>query len=134
MSSAINMTLPLRQSEAAQPVPPNFVSNNNLGAGAQKNFQQTGGSTTPSSTQRPSTITVSTAQTRWRWLPAALTAAVQERTKTPPPPSSTVPFHRDPHFVGRPQLENLEEKLSAGNKRVALVGLGGIGYEVCTVD
>ena len=37
------MTLPLRQSEAAQPVPTNFVSNNNLGAGAQQNFQQTGG-------------------------------------------------------------------------------------------
>jgi hypothetical protein len=43
MSSAINTALPLRQPEAAQPVPPNLVSNNNLGAGAQKNFQQTGG-------------------------------------------------------------------------------------------
>jgi hypothetical protein len=32
------MTLPLRQLEAQ-----NSVSNNNLGAGAQKNFQQTGG-------------------------------------------------------------------------------------------
>jgi hypothetical protein len=32
------MTLPLRQPEAQ-----NSVSNNNLGAGAQKNFQQTGG-------------------------------------------------------------------------------------------
>jgi hypothetical protein len=37
-SSAKTMTLPLRQPEAK-----NSVSNNNLGAGAQKNFQQTGG-------------------------------------------------------------------------------------------
>jgi len=39
-----------------------------------------------------------------------------------------LPFHRDPHFVDRPELEELEEKLSVGNKRVALVGLGGVGY------
>lgn len=44
MSSAINTTSPLRQLEAATPVPSNLVWNNNLGAGAQKNFQQTGGS------------------------------------------------------------------------------------------
>jgi hypothetical protein len=44
MSSGMNTPLPLRQQVAAQPVPPNLVSNNNLGAGAQKNFQQTGGS------------------------------------------------------------------------------------------
>ena len=44
MSSAINTTLPLRQLVAAAQVPPNLVSNNNLGAGAQKNFPQTGGS------------------------------------------------------------------------------------------
>jgi hypothetical protein len=39
-----------------------------------------------------------------------------------------VPFHRDPHFVDRPELEELEEKISVWNKRVALVGLGGVGY------
>jgi hypothetical protein len=88
--------------------------------------------TTPSSTQRPSTTTVSTAPTRWPWLPTALTAALQERAKTPPPPSSTVPFRRDPDFVGRPQLKDLEQKRSTGNQRVALVGLGGVGYEVYT--
>ena len=43
MSSAINTTLPLRQLEAAAAVAPNLVSNNNHGAGAQKNSQQTGG-------------------------------------------------------------------------------------------
>jgi hypothetical protein len=42
-----------------------------------------------------------------------------------------VPFHRDPDFVRRPQLEELEEKLSAWNKIVALVGLGGVGYVKC---
>jgi hypothetical protein len=44
MSSAINTTLPLRQLDAAAAVAPNLVSNKNLGAGAQKNTQQTGGS------------------------------------------------------------------------------------------
>ena len=43
MASAIHTTLPLRQSEVPATVPPNCVVNNNLGAGAQKNFQQTGG-------------------------------------------------------------------------------------------
>ena len=43
MSLGVNTPLPLRQSDAARPVPPNLVSNNNLGSGAQKNFQQTGG-------------------------------------------------------------------------------------------
>jgi hypothetical protein len=38
-SSAKTMTLPLRQPEAK-----NSVSNNNLGAGTQKNFSQVGGS------------------------------------------------------------------------------------------
>jgi len=36
--------LPLRQLEAAAPMSPDFVSFNNPGGGAQKNFQQTGGS------------------------------------------------------------------------------------------
>jgi hypothetical protein len=44
MSSAVNTMLPLRQLEAAASLPPNLVSNNNLGGGAQKNFSQTGGS------------------------------------------------------------------------------------------
>jgi hypothetical protein len=44
MSSAMNTTLPLRQLDATAAVAPNFVSNNNLGGGVQKNFSQTGGS------------------------------------------------------------------------------------------
>jgi hypothetical protein len=43
MSSARNTTLPPRQLDATA-APPNFVSNNNLGAGVQKNFSQMGGS------------------------------------------------------------------------------------------
>jgi hypothetical protein len=39
----MNTTLPLRQLEAVAPMSSNLVSNNNLGAGAQKNFLQTGG-------------------------------------------------------------------------------------------
>ena len=133
MSSAINTTLPLRQLVGAAQVPPNLVSNSNLGAGAQKNSQQTGGSHNTLFTADTINYQGEHALGRIRWLSAALTAAVQERTRTPPPPSSTVPFHRDPHFVDRPQLEELEEKLSVWNKSVALVGLGGVGYETCTV-
>jgi hypothetical protein len=40
----MNTTLPLRQLEAAAPMSSSLISNNNLGAGAQKNFQQTAGS------------------------------------------------------------------------------------------
>jgi hypothetical protein len=44
MSSAINTPLPLRRLEAAASKAPNLVSNKNIGAGEQKNFQQTEGS------------------------------------------------------------------------------------------
>jgi len=108
------------------------LSNNNLGAGAQKNFQQTGGFHNTQFNAETINYYGEHILARIRWLFTILTALVQERTRTPPPPSSTLPFHRDPHFVDRPQLEELEEKLSAWNKRVALVGLGGVGYKMCT--
>lgn len=44
-------------------------------------------------------------------------------------PTSTVPFLRDPNFVERSEFHQLEEKLRAGRSRVALTGLGGVGYE-----
>ena len=44
-------------------------------------------------------------------------------------PSSNVPFLRDPDFVYRTELGQIEEKLSLGRARVVLVGLGGVGYE-----
>ena len=39
-------------------------------------------------------------------------------------------FPRDQDFVDRSELSDLEEKLSAGCAKVALVGLGGIGYDL----
>ncbi|KAM0703892.1 hypothetical protein Q7P35_008898 [Cladosporium inversicolor] len=118
MTSAIHTTLPLRQSEVPATGPSNCVVNNNLGAGAQKNFSQMGGSH----------------NTQFNADTINYHVAAQERTRTPPPPSSTVPFRRDPDFVGRPQLAELEEKLSIWNKSVALVGLGGVGKSQLAIE
>ena len=52
-----------------------------------------------------------------------------ERPETPPEPSSSVPFRRDADFVERGDLlERIGIRLSQPAARVALVGLGGIGY------
>lgn len=91
---------------------PNLVSNKNFGEGRQENFPQIGGS---HNVQYNADIINYHGE------------RVQEPTRTSPPPSSTVPFHRDPNFVDRPELETLEEKLSVWNKKVALVGIGGVG-------
>jgi hypothetical protein len=53
---------------------------------------------------------------------------VSVRRKTP---SSTVPFERDPDFVGRQHiLMELDSRFSPqeSHNRVVLVGLGGVGY------
>jgi hypothetical protein len=44
-----------------------------------------------------------------------------------PKPSSTVPFRRDPDFVYRDILSEMELKCSRPASRTALVGLGGVG-------
>ena len=44
-----------------------------------------------------------------------------------PLPTHTLPFPRDDGFVERPELAQLEGKLSRSEIRVALYGLGGIG-------
>ncbi|KAL1990037.1 hypothetical protein VTN49DRAFT_7234 [Thermomyces lanuginosus] len=44
-----------------------------------------------------------------------------------PAPSSTIPFRRDPHFVDRGMLTEIQEKGKQQGSRVALVGLGGVG-------
>lgn len=93
---------------------PNLVSNKNFGEGRQENFPQIGGS---HNVQYNADIINYHGE------------RAQEPTRTSPPPSSTVPFHRDPNFVDRPGLETLEEKLSVWNKKVALVGIGGVGCE-----
>jgi len=53
-----------------------------------------------------------------------------ERPETPPTPASTIlPFDRDPDYVQRGSLlEEIGVKLSRPAARVALVGLGGVGY------
>lgn len=51
-----------------------------------------------------------------------------ERPKTPPAPSSIIPFRRDPDFVDRGTLlDQIHEKGSAPGARIALTGLGGVG-------
>ena len=48
-----------------------------------------------------------------------------------PNPLSTVPFPRDPDYIHRGSLiDEIHEKLSVPAARVALVGLGGVGYGV----
>jgi len=51
-----------------------------------------------------------------------------ERLGTPPSPSSTVPFLRDPDYVDRQALINqVHAKCSIPGSRTAFVGLGGVG-------
>jgi hypothetical protein len=47
----------------------------------------------------------------------------------PPSPSSTVPFRRDQSFLDRDILAKIRQKCSLPAARVALVGLGGVGYD-----
>lgn len=42
-------------------------------------------------------------------------------------PHNTIPFRRDPDFVGRDVLTQVLEKTATPASRVALVGLGGTG-------
>jgi hypothetical protein len=52
-----------------------------------------------------------------------------ERPETPPQPFATIPFYRDYDFVDRGDLlEQIYQRCSEPAGRVALVGLGGIGY------
>lgn len=56
-----------------------------------------------------------------------------ERPETPPQPFATIPFARDRDFIDRGDILNqLRRQCSETSGRVALVGLGGIGY-VCTI-
>ncbi len=58
-----------------------------------------------------------------------------ERPETPPAPFSTIPFSHDPDFVNREDiLDQIEKRCSEEAARVALVGLGGVGYEILSPD
>ncbi|KAF2175901.1 hypothetical protein K469DRAFT_609165, partial [Zopfia rhizophila CBS 207.26] len=50
---------------------------------------------------------------------------------SPLSPSSNIPFLRDPNYVDRRSLlDQIYEKLSVSASRAALVGLGGVGYNL----
>ncbi|GAB7345583.1 hypothetical protein MBLNU457_3885t2 [Dothideomycetes sp. NU457] len=51
-----------------------------------------------------------------------------------PLPCALLPFERDPDFVDREELGQLEEKLSAGGAKVALSGLGGVGKTQIAIE
>lgn len=52
-----------------------------------------------------------------------------ERPETPPAPLSIIPFRRDPDFVDRGTLlDQIHEKGSVPGARIALTGLGGVGW------
>ena len=54
-----------------------------------------------------------------------------ESEDSPPSPSSNIPFLRDPDYVDRRSLlDQIHEKLSMLACRAALVGLGGVGYNL----
>jgi tetratricopeptide (TPR) repeat protein len=58
-----------------------------------------------------------------------------ERPETPPPPSATIPFSRDPDFVERGDiLDQIDSRCSEPAARVALVGLGGVGKSQLAIE
>ncbi|KAJ5092792.1 hypothetical protein N7456_008653 [Penicillium angulare] len=55
--------------------------------------------------------------------------------ETPPEPPWTVPFSRDPDFVGRePLLDRIHEKASILGSRTAITGLGGVGKTQLAIE
>ncbi|OQE13759.1 hypothetical protein PENSTE_c046G05998 [Penicillium steckii] len=59
----------------------------------------------------------------------------RERSETPPPPLSNVPFRRDPDFVNRGTLlDQIYEKGTSPRARIALVGLGGVGKSQLAIE
>lgn len=52
------------------------------------------------------------------------------QAETPPQPTHTIPFTRDDGFVERAELSQLQHLLSRSGRRVALYGLGGVGWVV----
>ncbi|KAJ6014913.1 hypothetical protein N7540_009504 [Penicillium herquei] len=59
----------------------------------------------------------------------------QEQPEPRPEPLFTVPFPRDPEFVGRGEiLGQIHETASIGGARVILVGLGGVGKTQIAIE
>ncbi|KUL85456.1 hypothetical protein ZTR_06752 [Talaromyces verruculosus] len=58
-----------------------------------------------------------------------------ERPETPPRPSLSIPFLRDPDFVDRGTiLDQLHRRCAAPGSRTALVGLGGVGKSQLAIE
>ncbi|KAJ5701450.1 hypothetical protein N7488_008998 [Penicillium malachiteum] len=58
-----------------------------------------------------------------------------ERPETPPEPCSNVPFSRDRDFIERGNLlDDIHERCSVENSRLALVGMGGVGKSQLAVE
>lgn len=65
----------------------------------------------------------------WDTLAVVTNRRILVRPETPPSPLSTVPFAHDPDFVSRDTLlHQIHEKSSVSGSRIALVGLGGVGW------
>ncbi|KAM0721381.1 hypothetical protein Q7P37_002305 [Cladosporium fusiforme] len=59
----------------------------------------------------------------------------QERAPSPPKPFHNVPFPHDPDHVDRETIsEQIKQKLAQPGKRVALVGLGGVGKSQLAIE
>ncbi|KAF2725921.1 hypothetical protein K431DRAFT_214502 [Polychaeton citri CBS 116435] len=62
-------------------------------------------------------------------------SATLERPETPPKPSSSVPYLRDPDFIKRAELtDEIDTKLSAPSSWIALVGFGGVGKSQLAIE
>ncbi|CAI7640439.1 unnamed protein product [Penicillium pancosmium] len=60
--------------------------------------------------------------------------AAAEQAGLSPKPLSTVPFRRDPDFVDRGILDQIDEKNAVDASRIALVGLGGVGKSQIAIE
>ncbi|KAF2194645.1 TPR domain protein [Zopfia rhizophila CBS 207.26] len=65
---------------------------------------------------------------------AASLRPLAERNLPGPIPCSTVPFRRDPHFVDRQILAEIDCKNQQPASRLALIGLGGVGKSQLAVE
>jgi hypothetical protein len=75
------------------------------------------------------TFPVPPGKTQTPFEPSRATLTSSERPETPLQPSAAIPFCRDPDFVDRGDiLDQIHQRCSEPAGRVALVGLGGIGY------
>ncbi|EEA25022.1 hypothetical protein PMAA_089880 [Talaromyces marneffei ATCC 18224] len=67
--------------------------------------------------------------------PTTTTMPRAKRPETPPSPSLSIPFPRDPDFIDRRTiLDQLHRRSAASGSQTALVGLGGIGKSQLAIE